>query len=185
MKIIFRFLTVTVTALSFAATVLAQLTPSLNPIPAPTPVPPVQPAHAVARQPVVAATAAVSAPKELPQWHGPNGGDPDFGTEVIRSANQWETFWQRVDKAVPHKLDEAAEMAVVVFAGERPTGGFIVKITDSFVEKETLVVVYEVQAPGRETFVTQALTHPWGAAILPRSDRPVVFRQAAKKPAGN
>ncbi len=185
MKTIPRFLAVIATALSLASTVLAQLTPSLNPIPAPTPATPAQPAQAVVRQPAVAAAVAVSAPKELPQWHGPNGGDPDFGTEVIRSAKQWETFWQRVDKAVPHKLDEATEMAVVVFAGERPTGGFIVKITDSFVEKETLVVVYEVQAPGRETFVTQALTHPWGTAILPRSDRPMVFRQAAKKPAGN
>lgn len=192
MKMISRFLAVTATTASFVfawpqaraaspfpAPGRAQLTPNPTPtlpvFPAPTTVTSAQP---VALAPQRTAAPAASAQKEIPQWHGQQGGGSEFATQVVRSAKAWEGFWQRADQEVPRKLDEAAEMAVVVFAGERPTGGFVVKIVGTYVEQETLVVVYALQAPGPDTLVTQVITHPWGAAIVPRSDRAVVFRQA-------
>jgi len=40
--------------------------------------------------------------------------------------------------------------------------------------------VYEERAPGPDQFVTQALTTPWVVAVVPLSDRPVVFKPKAK-----
>jgi hypothetical protein len=41
-------------------------------------------------------------------------------------------------------------------------------------------VTYQEEAPGPDKFVTQALTTPWGVAVLPRDDHKVVFKKAAR-----
>jgi hypothetical protein len=72
--------------------------------------------------------AAPEAPAgNIPQWRGQYGGFPDFSTTVLRTAAAWDSFWKRMDKAAPQGLDEKKEMAVVVYIGERPTGGYLVR----------------------------------------------------------
>ena len=118
--------------------------------------------------------------KELPQWRGQYGGSPEFTTRVLRGNEAWADFWKQVSHDLPRRLDPATEMGVAVFIGERPTGGYIVQIVSAAVEKDSLVVVYEEQAPGPDKFVTEALTTPWVVAVVPLSDRPVVFKPKAK-----
>jgi hypothetical protein len=127
-----------------------------------------------------APTGAASDQKEIPQWRGQYGGYPEFTTRVLRGNEAWEGFWTQVRRDLPRRLDPAAEMAVAVFIGERRTGGYIVQIISAGVEKDSFVVVYEEQAPGPDKFVTQALTTPWVVAVVPLSDRPVVFKPREK-----
>ncbi|HTX66057.1 MAG TPA: protease complex subunit PrcB family protein [Opitutaceae bacterium] len=126
------------------------------------------------------AAAADSTPPALPQWHGQYGGSPTLTTEVLRTTEQWGAFWKQVDKDAPRPLDPLKEMAVVIFIGQKPTGGFVPSVLSAGVEKESFVVVYDEGAPGPDKFVTQALTTPWVVAIVPLSDRPVVFQAKAK-----
>ena len=123
---------------------------------------------------------ATSNPKEIPQWRGQYGGYPEFTTRVLRGNDAWAGFWKQVGRDMPRQLDPAAEMAVTVFIGERRTGGYVVQVLSAGVDQDNLVVVYEEQAPGPDQFVTQALTTPWVVAVVPLSDRPVVFQPRAK-----
>jgi hypothetical protein len=123
---------------------------------------------------------AASDQKEIPQWRGQYGGYPEFTTRVLRGTEAWEGFWTQVRRDLPRRLDPATEMAVAVFIGERRTGGYLVQIISAGVEKDGFVVVYEEQAPGPDKFVTQAFTTPWVVAVVPLSDRPVVFQAKQK-----
>jgi len=134
------------------------------------------PTRPVVAQPVAPAGAL----KEIPQWHGQYRGFPEFTTQVLRTAESWAGFWKQVDRELPQNLNEKTELAVVVFAGELPTGGYLVKILKTYADKEDLVVVYVVQAPAPGTYVTQVITTPWAVAILPRTDRNVVFKPSAR-----
>lgn len=147
---------------------------------APAPCPSSAPVNAAARplvaQPVVPATA----PAEIPQWHGQYRGFPEFTTQVLRSARSWAGFWSQVGQDPPRNLNEETEMAVAVHAGERPTGGYVVRILKAEVEAGDLAIVYAVQAPSRDRLATQVMTAPWAVAIVPRTDRNVVFKQGEK-----
>jgi len=124
--------------------------------------------------------AADSAPPAIPQWHGQYGGSPTLTTEVLRTTEQWNGFWKQVERDAPRPFDPLKEMAVAIFIGQRPTGGYVPIILSAGVDKEGFVVVYDEGAPGPDKFVTQALTTPWVVAVVPLSDRPVVFRATAK-----
>jgi len=125
-------------------------------------------------------SAADSAPPAIPQWHGQYGGSPTLTTEVLRTAEQWDGFWKQVDKDPPRPFDPLKEMAVVIFIGQRPTGGFVPVVLSAGADQDSFVVVYDEGAPGPDKFVTQALTTPWVVAVVPLSDRPVVFRAKAQ-----
>ncbi len=137
-------------------------------------------ATVLAAQTAAPPPAAASDQKEIPQWRGQYGGYPEFATRVLRGTEAWAGFWKQVNRDMPRQLDPAAEMAVAVFVGERRTGGYVVQVLSAGVEKDDFIVVYEERAPGPDQFVTQALTTPWVVAVVPLSDRPVVFKPKAK-----
>jgi PrcB C-terminal len=145
------------------------LTPTPQPLPSPQPVKP-------------ADTAIAAIPVQPPQWRGQSGGSPDFTTQLLRTATAWDSFWKLVDRDPPYKFNEATEMAVVICAGERGTGGFAVRVLHAALDDTALVVVYEIGAPGPDKFVTQVITNPWVIAIVPRTDHKVVFQPAKKTP---
>lgn len=63
-------------------------------------------------------------------------------------------------------LKSGADCYLVVYAGERPTGGYSVEITEiTAVEGKTTVTVRET-APSKDAIVTQALTYPFDIAQL-------------------
>lgn len=130
--------------------------------------------------PVLPSAESTAPAKNIPQWRGQYGGFPDFSTTVLRTAAAWGSFWQRMNKEVPQALDDAKEVAVVVYIGERPTGGYIVRILDYAVSGDEYVVTWQEVPPAPDSFTTQALTTPWVAAVLPRTDRKIVFKQAAR-----
>jgi hypothetical protein len=58
-------------------------------------------------------------------------------------------------------VDFETESAVVLFGGQRNTGGYIVDVRGAAIEGDTLVVDAVVKGPGGGSIVTQALTQPW------------------------
>jgi len=144
------------------------------------PYPSPAPLHAAARPLVAQPVAPATAPAEIPQWRGQYRGFPEFTTQVLRSGRSWAGFWSQVGQDPPRNLNEETEMAVAVHAGERPTGGYVVRILKAEVEAGDLAILFAVQAPSRDRFVTQVVTTPWAVAIVPRTDRNVVFKQGEK-----
>ncbi|HEY3376445.1 MAG TPA: protease complex subunit PrcB family protein, partial [Armatimonadota bacterium] len=73
-------------------------------------------------------------------------------------------------------IDFATQMAVGVFIGSRPTGGYAVAITSVERIDDRVTVRYRVSAPQAGQVVTQGVTYPYAIAIIPASTLPVMFQ---------
>lgn len=112
----------------------------------------------------------------IDQWSGRLGGMETPAVRVLRSPEQWESAWQQVGWGRPRAIDAAEEMGVAVFLGDRPTGGYSVRIVSAQPESGRFVVAYRETKPEPGRIYTQALTNPWAIAMVPRTDLPVVAR---------
>jgi hypothetical protein len=108
------------------------------------------------------------------------GGITDGRRLVIRSAEEWNAFWEevtrnRIPEAEAPEVDFEGYMVIAAAMGQRPTGGYTIAIDEvSQSEGEIYAVVREVSAaPGCPT--TGVFTAPVTAVRVPRSDDPVTF----------
>ena len=99
---------------------------------------------------------------------------------VITTPGGWQQFWsERFAGQLPMPplpaVDFASEMVVAVSTGQKPSGGFSIRI-ESVAERgaELEAVVLET-APGAACVVTGALTHPFDVIRVPRANRTVRF----------
>jgi hypothetical protein len=69
----------------------------------------------------------------------------------------------------------ADSTVVIIGLGERPTGGYSVSIARVVYSSSQATVEVEVERPGEEEMVTQALTTPYVIARLEGSDLEVIF----------
>lgn len=104
---------------------------------------------------------------------------------VIRDRQVWAKLWADnfgATMAVP-EVDFAQRMAVAVFMGQRPTGGYSVMITSVERIDDRLVVNFRTRSPQPGDVVTQVITSPYAIAIIPASTLPVVFHDLTAPPA--
>ncbi|WP_051363476.1 protease complex subunit PrcB family protein [Deinococcus murrayi] len=76
----------------------------------------------------------------------------------------------------------AGETAVAIFLGQRPTGGYGVRVTGASVQGGTLTLTVELRAPGPDSIVTQALTSPWTMVRVAGTFTRVQLVDAAGRP---
>lgn len=64
-----------------------------------------------------------------------------------------------------------------LMSGPKPTGGYSIKI-QSVIENDCEILVdYSEKGPGDGDGVTQAITYPADYIVLPKSDKPILFRK--------
>jgi PrcB C-terminal len=164
---------ITLLCLVLHGAVVAQTAPSLTPtLPLPNNPTLQEPARAIPAQP--ATPARTEAPT---QWPGQYGGSPDFATAIARDQPGWERLWHWVSMDPPQPLNAATEMGVMVHLGQRPTGGYRVRVLKTYTEGERFVIEFTEVAPAPDGYVTQAVTQPWVIALVPHSKLPVVFKK--------
>ena len=100
----------------------------------------------------------------------------DEVSEIVREPAAWEALWKRhmgKEGEVAPAVNFKWEMAVCVFVGARPTGGYRVSITrmEESADALSLDVHVELSAPAAWQAVTQAITQPYHCARAPRSER--------------
>ena len=110
------------------------------------------------------------------EWKGQNGGTVDAEERVVTDANGWSRLWLMIGQDAP-PLDFGKYYAVAVFAGERPTGGYVVDFLDPINKGKDATVRYRVLTP--TGFTTQAVTQPWKVRAFPRV-KGKVFVEALK-----
>lgn len=99
------------------------------------------------------------------EWRGQYGGVATPGHEVIADAAAWEAAWAKAGDPAPPAPDFAKRVAVAVFLGSKPTGGYRVSFRTE-AEGDDLVVRYRAEAP--TGLVTQAFTQPWAVRVFPK-----------------
>ncbi len=114
---------------------------------------------------------------ETQEWSGAHSPRAAFSVVVARNDTEWRQLWTDLSQPSPVALDTANQMAIAVFLGLRRTGGFAVEIA----AVEDGPVFYRIDVsekkPAPDAMVPQVLTTPYVIRIVPRSDRPVMFRQ--------
>ncbi len=112
-----------------------------------------------------------AAPKEKivsqdQQWKGQFCGVSAPGTRTAKTSQEWEGLWKEIGRPAPAQ-DLKGKMAVAVFLGERPTGGFRVQFSEPKTAKDRLMVGYRVLPP--KGMAIQAFTQPYAVRLLPLS----------------
>lgn len=93
---------------------------------------------------------------------------------TARDQRGWEILWQLVGEPAPGDLPDGT-MALAVFLGPRPSGGYTVAF-DRVVRQDGLVVAdYRETTPPPDALVSQALTAPYAIRLVQADDAPVRF----------
>lgn len=125
------------------------------------------------------AAAPAKEKKTTMEWKGQNGGPAQAGHQVVTDVKGWEALWRVIGKDAP-ALDLKKHVAVAVFLGERPTGGWSVKFLDPVPKDGDVHLAYVVEGP--KGFATQAFTAPFHVRALPRPAKgKLVVMEAASK----
>jgi hypothetical protein len=78
-------------------------------------------------------------------------------------------------------IDLKKQMVIVLYAGEKRTGGYSVELKSLEVKDKKLIVHWNLKSPGPDDIVTQAITHPELVLLVDRFDGEVVFDPAPPK----
>jgi len=111
-------------------------------------------------------------------WSGPQSAAAVDLRMVAEDERAWGILWQLVGEPAPGPLPDGA-MALAVFVGVRPTGGYAVDILDVARTDGAVAVTYRETMPAPDAVVTQALSAPYRILLVQPSDDPVVFRPAS------
>jgi hypothetical protein len=114
-------------------------------------------------------------PMTIQEWKGQYSGPGEPGSVIASDQAAWQDAWRRIGKDAP-ALDFAKLVGVVVFLGEKPTGGFAVVFGEPEAKGDDLVVRYHVPKPGG--FASQALAQPWAARAFARPKGRVIVEAA-------
>ena len=101
---------------------------------------------------------------------------------VARTPAEWEALWREHSRQPAPELDLDEVMAVGIFLGTRPTGGYAVEVKAVRKDDGGLVVEYAERRPSPDAMVTQALTAPFQIVGLPRHEGEVRFRRVGTAP---
>ncbi len=128
---------------------------------------------------LLAATCWLAAPAVEPaEWYGVTATVRELRTVTARNQAGWAALWIRAGQDPPVAFDPATNIAVGVFLGARPTGGFAAEIVSAEEQDGVLTIAWRELRPAPRAIVTQAFTSPWVIRLLPRTERPVAFKQA-------
>jgi len=99
---------------------------------------------------------------------------------AVRTEEAWRVVWKHHRaplQPMPERpfVDFNQEIVIAVFLGERPTGGFTVKIRRIEQRVHSVHVLVQETVPDPNSMVTQALTSPYHIVRVKRLELPVEF----------
>ena len=124
-----------------------------------------------------------AATESLSPGPGINGRTDWFGAQsaanmdilvTARDERSWRIIWQLVGQEPPGDLPEGA-MAVGIFLGQRPSGGYTVAFERVAVSGGQVVARYLETVPPTDAIVSQALTAPYAVRLVRAHRGPIQF----------
>lgn len=97
---------------------------------------------------------------------GDFGGYEGKGNFVIRNTEEWQGAWEKLHSNIvpqpkPPIIDFSKNVMIVIFSGEKPTGGYSVSVSSIKESSNSLFVFIKESRPGQNCQVTQAITKPY------------------------
>jgi uncharacterized membrane protein len=113
---------------------------------------------------------------------GSDSGIVTARRSVVRDAGSWRALWAaHAGPGSPAPVvDFTSRVVAAVFAGERPSPGHAVEITDAREDAGTLTLAVTEHRPPRGSVAPQLLVSPFHIVTLPRFDGEIRFADAAE-----
>ncbi|MBA2626588.1 MAG: protease complex subunit PrcB family protein [Gemmatimonadales bacterium] len=111
--------------------------------------------------------------RQLGQWSSTRVQLPE--RRLIRSASSWAAVWDSISSDPRPQVDFTRETVVLAAAGERRTGGYVLRIAGVRDSAGTLIVTVIEEQPGAGCLTTAALTYPVTVVAVPVVARPARF----------
>jgi len=117
---------------------------------------------------------------EMAQVWVADGGDKERMPRRYDEIGEIRVFDEAGKKERPRGINFDKDMVLAVFAGEKPTGGYGVKIEKVVhaAAKKTVWVIYSERTPEPGSAVTQALTYPSHVVAVRKVEGEVKFVKA-------
>lgn len=106
-------------------------------------------------------------------WGGAYGGAVDGGDRVIETKEGWTELWGRLSRDEAPAVDFATHRVAAIFAGQRPTGGYIAHLVGIAREKDRWIVRWIEEGPAAGELPPEGETAPFLLAVLPADGLPV------------
>jgi hypothetical protein len=118
--------------------------------------------------------------REIPEATTSTSGLTQATRVVIRDAAAWDAFWGsmvagRTPRPATPSVDFGQSMVIAAAMGQRPSGGYLIKIDSVSVSQSAVSVVVRSVSPGPNCMTTQIITAPVVAVTVPRADGQVTF----------
>jgi len=98
--------------------------------------------------------------------------------KMIWNADHWAAFYKAHNPGVdPPKVNFEKWAVAVMMLGDRPTGGFWVRLDEVCIDKAGIHIRYTEMIPGPDCPVIQIITQPYLFAAVPRHDVPYIFEK--------
>ncbi len=118
------------------------------------------------------------------RWQGEFGGGRSETAEVIRTQDQWQQLWQRLDRKPPSQLQVGQQIAVFVGSGEKPTPSYRLRLVSASLRDDRLMIVWEElsadPANASARVSTQVVSQPWMVVLINRADLAPVIEQRVR-----
>jgi hypothetical protein len=86
---------------------------------------------------------------------------------IIRDANAWAAFWSELGVGDRPSVDFSRDLVIAVAAGQRPSGGHEIAVSQVTEDKGELQVEVVETSPGPNCMTTSSLTQPVDVVVVP------------------
>jgi hypothetical protein len=118
------------------------------------------------------------------RWQGQYGGGRIESAEVVRTQDQWQQLWQRLDRKPPGELQTGRQIAVFVSGGERSQAGYRLRLVSASQRDDRLMIVWQAEAPdpmqASNRVSAQVVTEPWMVVLIDRADLAPIIEQRVR-----
>ncbi|HUO57084.1 MAG TPA: protease complex subunit PrcB family protein [bacterium] len=131
-------------------------------------------------QPTEGALRSIGFSKEISAstWSGNNAPVTAEKAELVTDPEVFKQDWQALRPGeTPPDVDFTTQAVVYLAAGQQPTPGYSVHVSNLEEKTEQLVIHYKVEGPAAGTTTAQLLTRPWSLQVIPKPSKPVQFQK--------
>jgi hypothetical protein len=120
----------------------------------------------------------VAAQTPVPVWAGQQSSVKAFAVAVVRDEDAWGALWSSLRREAAPPFHTGQHIGVVIYLGQRNTGGFALEIGGAKREGALTIVSFRTIEPDSQAFLLQVLTTPYILARIEDDGTPVAFRRA-------
>jgi hypothetical protein len=106
---------------------------------------------------------------------GVYSGYNESGGLIIDNENNFKTLWAQTTGGQAPDVDFDSKVVLAAFAGDKPTGGYSIQISEVVLDDEKITANITLITPGRNCAVASSITNPYHIISIDKQEMPIEF----------